>query len=52
MSFLISDIHEPMQNLITRLETFKEWPKSYIKPQDLANAGFYYTGICKSISPI
>ncbi|GBP70942.1 E3 ubiquitin-protein ligase IAP-3 [Eumeta japonica] len=28
-----------------RLITFKEWPKSLpVKPEDLADAGFFYTG--------
>lgn len=28
----------------TRLETFKHWPISFIKPDDLACNGFYYLG--------
>ena len=27
-----------------RLKTFERWPLSYIRPADLANAGFVYTG--------
>ena len=27
-----------------RLKTFDRWPLSYIRPADLANAGFVYTG--------
>ena len=27
-----------------RLQSFKNWPVSYIKPEKLAAAGFYYTG--------
>lgn len=27
-----------------RLESFKDWPCSWIKPEKLATAGFYYTG--------
>ena len=37
---------ETMQTAEARLQTFKDWPNAHIKPQDLANAGFYYTGIC------
>lgn len=28
-----------------RLETYANWPLSYMKPEDLAAAGFYYTGM-------
>ena len=44
-----------MQNFNSRLETFKEWPNTNVKPEDLANAGFFYTGTiwkCKLLSPI
>ena len=37
-------LNSTMGDEIRRLETFKRWPKSHIvKPQSLAQAGFYYT---------
>ncbi|XP_061927096.1 death-associated inhibitor of apoptosis 1-like isoform X2 [Apis cerana] len=32
-----------------RLQSFKNWPVSYIKPEKLAAAGFYYTGECDKV---
>ncbi|XP_012350956.1 baculoviral IAP repeat-containing protein 3 [Apis florea] len=34
---------------IARLQSFKNWPVSYIEPKKLAAAGFYYTGECDKV---
>ena len=48
--YLYSIIYlEMMQNCEARFQTFKDWPNAYIKPQDLADAGFFYKGIICSI---
>ena len=39
------DIDDDIYKLETeRLRTFEAWPVSFIRPADLANAGFVYTG--------
>ncbi|KAM3965021.1 death-associated inhibitor of apoptosis 1-like [Aphomia sociella] len=38
-------VHPQYASFQTRLSTFKDWPRSMSqKPEDLADAGFYYTG--------
>ena len=32
-----------------RLKTFAKWPLDFIRPADLAQAGFYYTGSRDSV---
>ncbi|XP_013192085.1 death-associated inhibitor of apoptosis 1 isoform X2 [Amyelois transitella] len=40
-----SPAHPEYANVAARLRTFKDWPRSMPqKPEDLAEAGFYYTG--------
>ncbi|XP_053604899.1 baculoviral IAP repeat-containing protein 7-B isoform X2 [Plodia interpunctella] len=40
-----SPAHPEYANIAARLRTFKDWPRSMPqKPEDLAEAGFYYTG--------
>lgn len=33
----------------TRLASYKGWPKEYMKPEKLAEAGFYYTGVTDKV---
>lgn len=43
---IVSGLHAPQKFQVeTRLATFNDWPPSIpVKPQELAEAGFYYTG--------
>ena len=40
----------PYENINSRCATFKDWPlHHFIKPIDLAKAGFYYTGFSDTV---
>jgi len=34
-----------MMTIRGRMNTFQDWPVSFLKPRDLAKAGFFYTGV-------
>ncbi|KAF0728263.1 baculoviral IAP repeat-containing protein 3-like, partial [Aphis craccivora] len=37
-------VRESMMTIKGRMNTFRDWPVSFLEPRDMAKAGFFYTG--------
>ncbi|CAH1733060.1 putative inhibitor of apoptosis [Aphis gossypii] len=38
-------VRQSMKTIKGRMHTFQDWPVSFLKPRDMAKAGFFYTGV-------